>query len=478
VNKDAAITGDVVVASGGGVVLNRNAGLAASSNLTLGREALLATGSTTPTFSGVITSNGGQIILANTAGLTFNNPGTGLVFNGGLLTQSSTAAGTVNLLTNLSYASSSELQAVIQRFNTGGFNFNLNTGASVGNAERTFAIADSNTLAADQAEMVVDNIISNGGSGSTTGSIRKTGDGTLQFTAANTFTGGLVIDAGTVQLGRIQAAAQSGLTATFTNSGNEADVLTFTSPITGGMVVGQAVTGTGVATGRIIAGILNEYQVMLNGTGGTNNAVATDISVGAVDRIGSLASAVTVNGGTLLLDGGTSVNNTVTVNTGGILAGTGTITGATGITGSLRPGHSIGTLTVTNDVTWNSSAVVADAWVFELGTAAIDQATAASGGSTQDVLDITGDFLQGTPGNAWTFDFAGTGSEGWYKLVNWTGTTGFVAGDFTATNLGGSLSGSFEIDGGSLYLAVIPEPGTLTLVGVAMLSLLAFRRRK
>jgi fibronectin-binding autotransporter adhesin len=314
--------------------------------------------------------------------------------------------------------------------------------------------------------------------GSTTGSILKTGAGTLELTAANTFTGGVTIDGGTVKLGRIQAAAQSGLTATFTNSGIEADLLTFTSPITGSMVVGQAVTGTGVATGRIIAGILNDYQVMLNGTGGTDHSVATNIALGAVDRIGSLASAVTVNDtGTLLLATGTSVNNTVTVNTGGILAGTGTIGGATGITGSLRPGHSIGTLNITSTVTWNSSAVVDDAWVFELGAAGADMANFG----TSDLLNISsGNFLQGTTGESWAFDFANTGSAGWYKLVDWTSTTDFEASDFSATNLAGGLSGSFVVDGGTsaLYLNVIPEPGTLALIGIALGSLLLFRKRR
>ncbi len=476
-NKDAAITGNVMVGGGGGLVLNRSAGLASTSNVTLARDALFSVGGITATLNGTVTSNGGQILLGNTPGLTLSNNGTGLAFNGGLLTHSSTANGTLNLLTNVSYAASAEQQAVFQRVNTGNLLINLNTGANVGNAERTFAIANSTVLEVGKAEMLIDALLANGGSGNTTASLRKTGDGVLQLTANNTFTGGVTIDEGTLHLSRIQAAARSNLVGTFSNSGIESEILTFVAPITGTMAVGQAVTGTNIATGRLIAGILNEYQVILNGTVGTiGNTFATDIALGAVDRIGQLASPVTVNNsGTLLMDSGTLVNNIVTVNSGGVLAGTGTITGATAITGSLRPGHSIGTLIVNNNVTWNSG----DAWVFELGTAASSLVLANSGDSTQDLLNITsGSFLKGT-GSSFTFDFAGTGSPGWYKLVDWTATTDFVAGDFSYTNLASGFTASFTVDSGTsaLYLNVIPEPSTWALLGFGLSAWVFLRRR-
>lgn len=73
----------------------------------------------------------------------------------------------------------------------------------------------------------------------------------------------------------------------------------------------------------------------------------------------------------------------MTIDSVGVLAGTGLITGATTITGSLRPGHSIGTKTVQNHVARNPLKSFSEAWLFGLGMAA-----AADGGSTQDLLDI------------------------------------------------------------------------------------------
>lgn len=191
----------------------------------------------------------------------------------------------------------------------------------------------------------------------------------------------------------------------------------------------------------------------------------------------SYTGTVTVHAGTLLVNN-TSGNGTgsgaLTVNSGAILGGNGTIGAATTISGSLRPGNSIGTLTVANDVTWNSN----DSWVFELGTAGATMLTSG----TSDFLNITGgtsDFLKGT-GTTFTFDFANGGQVGWYKLVDWAGTTTFSVGDFAATNLASGLTGNFTLDAGTsaLYLNVIPEPSTWALFGAGLAALAVYRRRK
>jgi autotransporter-associated beta strand protein len=509
-NKANAVTGDVVVASGGGLALGRSAALASASNVTLGRDALFYTAATTPTLAGTVTLNGGQWLLNNTAGANMTNSGTGLVFNGGSITHSSGSAGTINLLTDVSYAASSDQQAVVQRISTGAFTLNLNTGNNAGNAERTFNIANSTTLAADKAEMLIDTVIANGGTGTTTGSIRKTGTGTLQLTGANTYTGGTIIDGGTVQLSVISANSQN-VTATFSNGGIEGDILTFNAPITGTMAVGQTVTGTNVSGSRQIAGILNEYQVILNGTAGSAANQAQSVTLGAVSRMGSLASGVTINNsGTLLIDanvtanngvivntGGTFRNNgiyngTLTVNTGGTVAGSGTFnTGVTIVSGAnLAPGNSPGLTTFTSGLTLNTGSN----FNFELiGN------TSSGRGTNFDAVDVTGGTFTLQSGVNFNITLNGTGStvdftnafwnsnQSWLVFSNTNAPSiaslfnlGTVSADSQSNTYTGYGSFSFSQSGNDIYLnwAPIPEPSTGILLAVGVAALWWLRRHR
>jgi len=228
-----------------------------------------------------------------------------------------------------------------------------------------------------------------------------------------------------------------------------------------------------LAVGGLISdqNLANARSISISGTGTVNLTRAAG---------NSYNGTTTVSGGTLLANnttGSATGSGAVTVASGAALGGAGFITGLTTVNGSIRPGNSIGTLTVANDVTWNAG----DAWIFELGTAATTLALANTGSSTQDQLNLTGagnDFLKGT-GSGWTFDFANTGVVGWYKLVDWTSTSTFVAGDFTASNLPSGLVGAFTVDGttSALYVNVaIPEPATLGLFGLGALAL--GRRRR
>jgi len=157
------------------------------------------------------------------------------------------------------------------------------------------------------------------------------------------------------------------------------------------------------------------------------------------------------------------------VASGAVLGGNGTINGLANITGSLRPGNSIGTLNA-GTTTWLGAATAGTAtdWVFELG-----------GSNTSDRLNITGNFTKNISlGSVFRFDFAGSTALGTFTLVDWSVTTTFSATDFSLTNLGGGNTGTFAINGTQLELNVIPEPTTWALLTFALCTVLFLRRRR
>jgi autotransporter-associated beta strand protein len=243
----------------------------------------------------------------------------------------------------------------------------------------------------------------------------------------------------------------------------------------GGITAGAITTASGGKVLEITGSGLNRLTGIVSGSG----AIAVSGGTLELTAANTYSGKTWVHAGTLLannVSGSATGTGDVIVALGATLAGAGTITGDAHVSGSVAPGNSIGALSIEGDVTWNAG----DAWAFELGTAADSMLAAGSGGSTQDMLQITGvgnDFLKGS-GSGWSFDFAGTGDEGWYRLVTWGGTTDFASGDFAATNLASGKSGNFLVDSGTstLFLQVIPEPAAGLLLVLAAGALTARRR--
>ena len=196
-----------------------------------------------------------------------------------------------------------------------------------------------------------------------------------------------------------------------------------------------------------------KFSAGISGSGGLTKTGPGTLELGSENPYLGLT---TVSEGRLLVSG--TITGEVTVAPGAVLGGSGTIAGKTVINGSLRPGDGIGTLTILSDVTWNEGTP----WMFELGPAAPTMEAAHAQSDTHDQLNLTegASFLKGS-GKRWVFDFAGTGSPGWYQIVRWTGKTTFAASDFTATNLPAGLSGLFAVDEATsaLYLNVISKSG-------------------
>jgi fibronectin-binding autotransporter adhesin len=354
------------------------------------------------------------------------------------------------------------------------------------------------------------------------GALFKAGVGTLVLAnTANTFSGGFGINQGTVQVTKladvganssvgtrnsnsVMRLGQQGTTGTleYTGTGDTTDLQinignadgvggsTILNNGSGALVFDNAtfnVSGTaGSATnarsltlGGANAGA-NTISGVIADTGSGSNLKTISVAKTNAGRwvlagANTYSGTTTVSAGSLIVNGDQSgATGVLSVASGATLGGSGTIGGATTISGILAPGHSIGTLTVANDVTWNSG----NSWVFELGAAG----PSILSPGTSDLLAITGgnDFLKGT-GGPFTFDFAGTGDFGCYKLVDWAGgSTTFDVLDFTGVNLSGVYTSEFSIQDNALYVNVVPEPSTYALLALAAAGLGAqvVRRRR
>jgi autotransporter-associated beta strand protein len=176
----------------------------------------------------------------------------------------------------------------------------------------------------------------------------------------------------------------------------------------------------------------------------------------------------TIEGGTLLVSG--SIQGETTVQNTGTLGGLGTVgdidvlSGGALAPGTATPGFTLGTLTAA-EVTLEGGS----RFRFEL----------SASDSTADKLAVN--FLnKGSGPGGFQFDFLGGGKDGEsYQLFTFNAQSGFAVGDFTFTNLGAGLTGSFVLTGGELdfTVAAVPEPSALAALLSGFLLLGCHRQR-
>ena len=169
--------------------------------------------------------------------------------------------------------------------------------------------------------------------------------------------------------------------------------------------------------------------------------------------------------GRLLVTGSIASSPTAVVGTSGTIAGNGTVGTILLDGGTVEPGSDgLGTLNAAG-LYWRTGTVA-----MNLGT-----------GNQSDLIALVAGKFQKDPHGAapYLFDFGGGGEGGrTYTLANF-GSTNFVAGNFSFTNLLPGLSGTFAISGGNLTFATNlpapsfashPAPQRINVGGVATFS--------
>jgi autotransporter-associated beta strand protein len=195
-----------------------------------------------------------------------------------------------------------------------------------------------------------------------------------------------------------------------------------------------------------------------------------------------------INAGTLLINASNAgAIGDVNINSGGTLGGTGTVGGATTLNsgGFLSAGDGgIGTLTF-SDTGLNSLDIsdsgLSGSLLFDLGAAGAGDLVDLSGGGGQ--LNIGNGLLDM---DDFTFNNVGatsvTGTYTWKLFKVADGSTDFdfttLGSNTTSTPFASIKSASLAISGNFIQLTMtVPEPSSITLLGLGLSSLLLRRRR-
>jgi len=315
--------------------------------------------------------------------------------------------GTLILSGDNTYTGGTRILAGVLQLGNGG-----TTGTILGNVlnDATFVINRSDVL-------------SFGGVISGTGVFQQNGTGTTVFAAANTYTGGTIVNAGTLQLGPGGSLAPTGTLTV--NLGGVFDLNGHTQTVADFSGAGNVMLGAGAFTAG--AADTTTFSGVMSGTGSFTKAGVGTMTFSGTN---SYTGATTVAAGTLLLNGSIATSSGLTVNAGATVGGTGTLPTST-IGGTLSPGNSIGTLSINGNLTF----VGAGNYLVEVSPAAADRTnatgTAALSGTVRAVFG---------PGaytaKSYTILSAAGGRSGTFASLEQIGLPAFTATlDYTSTDV-------------------------------------------
>jgi autotransporter-associated beta strand protein len=307
-----------------------------SSTINLGANALTLSPNATSaalTLSGIISGTGGSLVSnTGTSILSGTNTFTGgVTLSSGQLNINNAAAlgttagtfaisgGTIDNTSGGSITTSNYPQTW-----GGDFAFTGTNALNLGTGTVALGASASRTVTANASTLTIGGIISGSSS-----SLTKAGNGTLALSGANTFNGGLNINAGTVSLAASNVLADAGSVTVNGGILNSAGAYTDSIgalTLTSGSITGS--TGTlnpssiSVSSGTIDAIIGGGAAAMTKNTSGT---------VFLTNAINSYAGGTTINGGILSVNGANRVGGTavgVTINAGTFQLTTTSITSA------------------------------------------------------------------------------------------------------------------------------------------------------
>lgn len=290
-----------------------------------------------------------------------------------------------------------------------------------------------------------------------TGSVTRSGTGTLALSGNETYRGGTTISAGALQLGNggTTGSVLGNITDNGTLSFNRSGTTTFPGIISGTGNVSQIGPGTTVLTGA------NSY------TGGTTVNTGM-LQLGSGGTAGSIVGNVAVNGNGALVFNRSDINTfpgvisgtgaVMQIGTGTtVLTGADTYTGGTIVSGGiLQIGNGGTSGAIVGDVTVNNALVVADR-----SDAIVYGGTISGNGGIMQLgsgsLTLTGD-------NAFTGTT--TIAAGTLQLGNGVGSAGAVTGNIVD-------NGALVVDhaGNITYGGVISGSGTATKIGSSTITL-------
>jgi autotransporter-associated beta strand protein len=511
---DAIGSGGLQIAPGTTVALLASNQIADSATVTLnGTLALGAQAETVAALTGggaVTMTTGGRLTVDGNADSSF----IGVISGDGGLTKA--GAGAMTLAAANSYSGGTMIAGGALKVSSDGNLGDLAGGLTFDGGTLTFlgGFTTARTVTLDAGGGTFDtnnNRVVLTGPVSGSGSLIKTGLGTLELRGDNPYTGTTIVNQGVL---RISTANALGMTGTTVN-GAEAEIeinggITLSCPLTlnGGVLCN--LTGTNTHSGPITLTANSELEAdsgTLVVTGAISGAFGlTKSGPGTVTLTAnhSYTGPTSVTLGTLKVNG--AIASTVTVDSRGILAGSGTV-GAVILDGTLAPGDGdlnsgIGILTAAGNAAWTGDA----AYQWELGNldpAQVRQPVGTNPAANYDQFNQTNGTLAissgftlnvASVGDAETAHWNPSQSYEWVVAKSSNTITSAAGGALdpatillntaefawardVAFNFYLTIGGAGNTELVLNYKSVVPEPGMLGLLALGAAALAARRRR-